>query len=349
MKKRMLLLTIIVGLVLGFYACVAEDDDDDEVVPWTWERLARSIDNQLGEIATGVSPECDGNAVTWGTHCKNNLQGKVSSKMVALMVALNKDCSWPGYVHTDWRPLSEDLCTFDGDTNGTPDIYEVCETYGATAAAGTIECEKTDENKYKLKYIDCSYENPFLGCWYNINGQIKVNSYFTRRGELVTEIKYVDYKAERISNAPYSVYKFNGYEVLYKVLDPITGEQVTGTTGNPDGMRIMKSKWNVDHDGPSGPAVTGEYKIRFAEDEEDGLALFNAYGNAVWYDQSVEVISGSTIEMTFYDKDHPWNDLPTGGCRVDAVNIDTTNRTFDLVSEGAYGNGCLPDQTGLSY
>ncbi len=348
MKKRMLLLALIVGLVVGLFACVADDEDDDNGRPWTWQRMARYIDEQLGAIATGNNPQCDKNPVTWGTHCKNNLDGKVSNEMVAMMVALKYDCNWPGYDFPDWRPLNADLCTYDGDNNGTADIDEVCEIYGTTAA-GDIECDKKGENSYSLKYIECKYQSPVAGCWYNLNGKLEVESYFTDRGELITVIEYKDFQAHKISSAPYSQYKFNGNEVFYKVLDPITGEQMTGTTGNPDGMRILRTTWNVDYDGP-GQNVPGQYKIKVADDEEDGLALLGSYGKAVWYDEAFETKNGNTIKMKFYDRDFPWNDLPNSGCKVDAVNINPTQRTFDIESQGPYsGDGCLPDKQGLSY
>lgn len=346
-NKRWLCWLVILGLAFGISYCVSEDDDDKDGKVMTWEMLARYIDKQLGEIA--LDGQCDGQGVPLGTHCKNQMRAALNQGMVAQVVAMLNDCSWPGYLNTAWRPVAIDLCNADLNVSGTPDIYEVC-TGGEFGNAGMIECKETGINQWRLTYQSCKYDDTAMpgGCWYDLNGVINVYYYFTGWGESVILINYRDFSAERLG-APLSTYLLNGTEMIYKVLDPFTGEQAMGTTGDPDGMRLLNMRWKVDHDGAD---VTGNYMLRIAEDEEDkGLFLFNADGSGVWMDTDATVIAGDTTKMTFYDRNYPWNGGGLGaGCKVEVSNVNTVNRTFDLYSESLYGiMGCLPDRTGVRY
>lgn len=353
MKARFwgLMLVCLAMLFVGVSCAGGGDDDKDKNLSWI--EVARLFDRQLGRIADFVDPTCDGTTpVTVGTHCKNSLDGKVTTKDVAQYIHTVYDGTWVGMLSYEWRTVGPDFCGYDGDINSIPDVQEVCSTGGVWPSAGTLTCEQNGDDAV-LTYTGCMWFNGVDSRWYKLDGKVwgKHRDLILTR-EHVSLLRYDNLAAQGLDPLdpanPLSEYLLNGVETIYEKIDPVFGTNVPGSTGANDGMRVIDITFTVDPDG-AGLGIEGKYTTRAFLDYEDGIGFHNRDWEIVWVDNANTVFGPDSIELNFYDRNFPWND-GLAGCKVLADNIDPLTRTFDIVSAGAYGaNGCLPDQVGVDY
>ena len=153
----------------------------------------------------------------------------------------------------------------------------------------------------------------------------------------------------------------NGQHLIYRVVKP-DGTQAAGSTGLPDGMDIFDVSVEVDDDGELTAEAPGQYDLRLAVDWEDGHVLLQK-NNAVlprlpnqlpipWeLPMPAACIGGSGVcwLLTFYDRDHLWNDGLGTGCQVQVENVDAATRTFDITKPDWLPSLCPDIEAGTGF
>ncbi len=329
-----LVAVLLLAMAVG---CVTEEEVEKGKRVLTWDLVARAIDRQLGMISDGTGATCNGHGdeIAPGTHCKDQLQGRVTLSTVKQYIEVWYDSALalhtPFYSHGFMpRTMSPCVETLDGDT--IPDYMQVC------AALDGLSC-KDDNGHLELVYHDCDWQDPVAGgdAWI-LNGKKDIYTYVTRDGEEVLIIRGTH--ASGVDQNNNATYDFSGDAVRYWWLNPFTGAPAEGTTGPViDGMELMKINITVDMDGP-GPYEAGNYNLQFANDYEDGFFFFTLPGAGVWLSNP----GNAPLTLRFYQAGALWDNSPLGGCLVDILTVDPATRTFTYSSQGTYpNNGCIPD------
>jgi hypothetical protein len=326
-----------------------EQADGDQRID---DRDAFCRHGQFGQISDGSANlnVCGGNGAALGAggHCKNYLQGRVTQDTIQQLVRVKSDIPlFFGDLTTmegesvailfqhGFLPQTADPCHEDvRNGNGIADMYEVCAN-----GNNRLTCYDTGNFNFTLYYNGCQWSDG-ITTWI-ISGKVSHYSYATDENENISMAEASWFSlTDTATNATMTL---NGQAVRYQKINPLTGQPAMGTTGDEDGMFIVRMNVGVDMDG-GGPAPNGNYYLFLVHDFEDGLAFLSGLCSVVWPFNPQDMNN-----IIFYDVNHHWN-LTGLGCSVDIVDLNPANRTFRIVSQGVYGvNGCLADSGYLPY
>ncbi len=313
-------------LSVGISSCITDNSDDAfRLAARTVEWLARQIDAQLGEVVVDdATPLCDPGGVNAGAnlgdHCKNQLKGSLGPGTVTDYVrVVNEEVLFGNtpFFEKGFVPQGNP-CTIDENGNDLLDYAE----FSANCGAGSLSCQTLDDNKWRLTYNNCEWDDG--GETWELDGGVDITVYLTNEDEQVVSMDYNDFSGVIVSsNDEYFV--VNGAMSSYLVLNPFTGEGAEGTTGcGLDGMMVGDISVQVDSDGLGATVGEVSYDLFIAKDNEDGFVFLSGSSNATWVSQ----IMGDDNPVFFY-KGKPYNNLIASGCDV-TLNVDMANRLYDM-------------------